>query len=473
MMQMQTEDTGLVEPAARPAFADAADRADLIARYDARVPRYTSYPTANHFSPEVAADQYAGWLGGIGTAKPVDVYVHLPFCSRLCWFCGCHTRVVNRPEPISDYIEWLRREATLIEQVLPQGVWANGLQLGGGTPNLLSRDDMTALFALVNHVFHLAPGADIGAELDPASLTRDWVQAAAHFGLNRASLGVQDLSPVVQAAVNRREGFDTIERSVGWLREAGVRSVNLDLMYGLPHQRVSDVLATLDSVLTLAPDRIAMFGYAHVPWMKPHQKLIAAASLPGPEERLDQSLAAAERMDRAGYVRVGLDHYALPDDDLAVASRTGSLRRTFQGYVASPAQALIGLGASAISNLPQGYVQNQTGELAWRRALEKGVLPVARGCALSDDDRFYGAIIERLMCDLTVDLHAVCERHGRAVADLSGALARLLPMREDGLVVVAAGRIAMTERGAPFVRAVCAVFDTYLRPSAERHAPTV
>ena len=473
MTKTQTDETVVLEPTAPIAGEDAVDRADLIARYDARVPRYTSYPTANHFSPDVTADLYAGWLGAIDPAKPVDVYVHLPFCSRLCWFCGCHTRVVNRPEPVTDYIQWLRREATLIEQVLPQGVWANGLQLGGGTPNLLSREDMVELFKLVNHTFHLAPGANIGAELDPASLTRDWVQAAAHFGLNRASLGVQDLSPVVQAAVNRHEGFDTIERSVGWLREAGVRSVNLDLMYGLPRQRTADVLATLDSVLTLAPDRIAMFGYAHVPWMKPHQKLIAAASLPGPEERLDQSLAAAERLDRAGYVRVGLDHYALPEDDLAVASQTGRLRRTFQGYVASPANTLIGLGASAISNLPQGYVQNQTGELAWRRALEKGVLPVARGYALSDDDRFYGEIIERLMCDLTVDLHAVCGRHGRAVADLADALGQLLPMREDALVVVAGGKIAMTNRGAPFVRAVCAVFDAHLKPSAERHAPTV
>ena len=284
---------------------------------------------------------------------------------------------------------------------------------------------------------------------------------------------MQDLSPTVQAAVNRREGFDTIQRSVGWLREAGIRSINLDLMYGLPHQRTADVLATLDSVLTLAPDRIAMFGYAHVPWMKPHQKLIATASLPGADERLDQSLAAAERLVAVGYVRVGLDHYALPDDDLARACQTGRLMRTFQGYVASPAETLIGLGASSISHLREGYVQNQTTELAWRRALEAGVLPVARGYALNDDDQFYGEIIERLMCDLTVDLHAICNRHGRSVASLERDLATLRPMREDGLVVVAGDRIAMTERGAPFVRAVCAAFDRYLKPSAERHAPAV
>ena len=472
MTQTQTQDLQRVVDAHAPTAAPT-DRADLIARHDARVPRYTSYPTANHFGPDVTAELYAEWLGGIGTAKPVDVYVHLPFCSRLCWFCGCHTRVVNRPEPVTDYVQWLKREATLIEQVLPKGVWANGLHLGGGTPNLLARDDMVELFKVLNHVFHLAPGAEIGAELDPASLTQDWVRAAAHFGLSRASLGVQDLSPDVQAAVNRHEGFDTIQRSVGWLREAGIRSINLDLMYGLPRQRTADVLATLDSVLTLAPDRIAMFGYAHVPWMKPHQKLIATASLPGPEERLEQSLAAADRLVSAGYVAVGLDHYALPDDDLARASQTGRLKRTFQGYVASPAETLIGLGASSISHLREGYVQNQTAELAWRRALEQGTLPVARGYALSDDDRFYGEIIERLMCDLTVDLHAVCERHGRAPHSLEGEIAALLPMREDRLVVIAGGRIAMTERGAPFVRAVCAAFDRYLKPSTQRHAPTV
>jgi oxygen-independent coproporphyrinogen-3 oxidase len=465
--------TVLKDAASGAGEAAPADWSDLIARYDQRVPRYTSYPTANHFGAQVDAGVYADWLGRIGTEKPIEVYVHVPFCSRLCWFCGCHTRAVNRRQPVSDYVSLLRQEAALMELFLPSGVWANGLHLGGGTPNLLSRDDLVELFGVLNHVFHLAPGAEIGAELDPESLTRDWVRAAAHFGLSRASLGVQDLSPAVQAAVNRSESFESIQRAVGWLREAGVRSVNLDLMYGLPLQTKADVIATLDSVLRLEPERIAMFGYAHVPWMKPHQKLIDQTALPAAAERLEQSLAAGERLVRAGYVRVGMDHYALPGDDLAKASLRGSLARTFQGYVARPSETLIGLGASAISHLAGGFVQNLTPELEWRQRIEQGVLPVARGYALSDEDRFRGEIIERLMCDLAVDLEVVCRRHGRLVTSLWSALARLEPMLRDGLIEITGDRIAMTARGAPFVRAACAVFDAYLEPSAGRHAPAL
>ena len=456
----------------QPRVADPS-REDLIARYDARVPRYTSYPTANHFGPEVDAEVVSGWLGAIEPDKPVDVYVHLPFCARLCWFCGCNTRVINNRQPITDYVGWLRREAMLIEQRLPAGVWANGLQFGGGTPNLLSKEDLVDVFGIIRHVFHLAQGADIGAELDPETLTEDWVRAAAHHGLSRASLGVQDLSPQVQAAVNRRESLETIARSVGWLRDAGVRSVNFDLMYGLPHQTTANVQATLDQVLRLEPDRIAMFGYAHVPWMKPHQRLIDATALPGATERLDQSLAAGARLERAGYVRVGLDHYALPTDDMAAAAVAGGLARSFQGYVPRASETLIGLGASAISHYPGGFAQNQTAELSWRQALEKGGLPIARGRALTDEDRFRGDLIERLMCDLEVDTGEVCRRHGRDPAVLAEGMARLTPMQADGLLTLDGGRIVMTERGAPFVRAACAVFDPYLQPSAERHAPAL
>ncbi|HEY2662012.1 MAG TPA: oxygen-independent coproporphyrinogen III oxidase [Caulobacteraceae bacterium] len=450
-----------------------ADQRRLIAKYDGRVPRYTSYPTAVQFTPAVTPDAYLEWLAAIPVAQPVSVYVHVPFCARLCWFCGCHTRVMRRAQPISDYVRWLRTEATLIERVLPKGVWANDLHLGGGTPNLLSRDDLVDLFGILRHVFKLAPGAEISAEIDPTSLTQDWVRAAAHHGLSRASLGVQDLSPLVQAAVNRREDFDTIDRGVGWLRAAGIRSINLDLMYGLPRQSVDDVVSSLDKVLGLAPDRIALFGYAHVPWMKPHQNLIDAADLPGSAARLEQSQTAAVRLEQAGYVRVGLDHYALPDDDLARSARAGRLRRNFQGYVPTASETLIGLGASAISQTPSGFAQNLPTELQWRGALIAGQAPIARGCVLTGEDRFRGEIIERLMCDLAVDLAQICRRHDRALESLNGERAQLEPMRDDGLITIDGDRVAATEQGRPFIRAVCAVFDRYLQPVAARHAPAI
>jgi oxygen-independent coproporphyrinogen-3 oxidase len=338
---------------------------------------------------------------------------------------------------------------------------------------MLSRDDLDRLFKAIQHVFQVSPGAMVAAELDPAVLTRDWVRAAAFHGLSRASLGVQDLSPRVQAAVNRIEPFEVIERAAGWLRAAGVLSINLDLMYGLPRQTVADVNNTLDAVLTLKPERLALFGYAHVPWMKANQQLIQDSELPGPSERLDQSEAAAERLAREGYVRIGLDHYALPDDELARALAEQRLHRNFQGYTTDANAVLIGVGASSISRLPQGFVQNHGLERNWRDAVLRGELPTARGVALTDEDRFRGEIIERLMCDLAVDVESVLARHADIIGtgpDLSAAFARLMPFVDDGLAVLNGSTLTVTEAGRPLVRSMAAVFDAYLDPDAGRHS---
>lgn len=433
----------------------ASQRLRLLERYDQRAPRYTSYPTALDFGSAVDARVYGDWLSALDPADPVSVYVHVPFCARLCWYCGCNTRVVRKPELIADYVQGLIEELILVEQRLPGRMRAGAVHLGGGTPNMLSRDDLVRLFAALRHVFPFRPGVEISAELDPGVLTESWVKAAAFHGLTRASLGVQDLAPHVQEAVNRIEPFEVIERAVGWLRQAGIASVNLDLMYGLPRQRQADVVATLDRVLTLRPERIALFGYAHVPWAKSHQKLISASELAGAEERLEQSLAAADHLIAAGYVAVGLDHFALPDDPLC----QGKLRRNFQGYTIDPYPTLIGLGASSIGRLPQGYVQNQVGELAWRADLDAGRLPVARGLILTDEDRLRGEVIERLMCDFTVDLDAVAARHGQDLAAFAVDLRSLTALRADGLVEIVGGRVAVTALGRPFVRVVAQVFD--------------
>jgi len=457
-------------------LSSAASRDALIARYDGRAPRYTSYPTAVQFTPEVDADEHRAWLGALDPAQAVSLYFHIPFCARLCWYCGCHTRATTRTAPVTDYVDGLIEELALVEAALPGRLRAREVHLGGGTPNMLSRDDMTRLFAALRHVFQLSPGAAVAAELDPAVLTRDWVQAAAFHGLSRASVGVQDLSPRVQQAVNRPESFEMIERAVGWLREAGVLSINLDLMYGLPRQRVTDVVATLDQVVKLRPERLALFGYAHVPWMKSNQQLIREADLPGPSERFEQSEAAAEKLAAEGYVRIGLDHYALPDDELAIALAEHRLHRNFQGYTTDANAVLIGLGASSISKLPRGFVQNHAQERLWREAINAGRLPTARGVALTAEDRFRGEIIESLMCDLAVDLDAVRARHRQAATDLPDlglSLRRLAPFVEDGLVVAEGGRVAVTEVGRPLVRSVAATFDAYFDPEAVRHSRSV
>jgi len=458
---------------ADPAAALHLRRLALLPRYEGRAPRYTSYPTAVQFTGAVTPATYADWLADLPLDDPLSIYVHVPFCARLCWFCGCNTRVVTRPDPIRDYVRVLTKEIGMVQALLPGRAKAREIHLGGGTPNMLEPADLDRLFGALRGAFDVTADAEIAAELDPLRLTEGWVQAAARHGLTRASLGVQDLSPDVQAAVNRREPFALIQQAADWLRAAGVRSLNLDLMYGLPRQRHADVIATVDQVLTLQPDRIALFGYAHVPWVKPHQKLIDEGALPGAAERLDQSQAAAERLQAAGYVAIGLDHFARADDALALGRGDGTVRRNFQGYTTDGCQTLLGFGASAIGRLPQGFVQNLPAELAWKQAVEAGRLATARGVAVTAEDRFRGEIIETLMCRLGVDLAAVCARHGRDLSTLTREREALAAMQRDGVVRRRGDTVEVTELGAPYLRQVCAVFDAYLEPEAVRHSTAV
>jgi oxygen-independent coproporphyrinogen-3 oxidase len=445
----------------------------LVAKYDGRAPRYTSYPTAVQFTPAVNADTYRTWLAKLDPAEAISLYLHIPFCTRLCWYCGCSTRVVNQHGPIRDYVHYLLRELALLEDALPSRLPVEAIHFGGGTPNTLAIDEVDAIFAAIARVFARRDDVEIAAELDPSALSREWVRAAAKHGLNRASLGVQTLDRTVQQAVNRNESYEDIAACVGWLRDAGVASVNLDLMYGLPHQTTRNMLQTVESILALRPERIALFGYAHVPWMKAHQKLIDENALPGPDERLDQSEQAAARLMREGYVRIGLDHFALPNDDLAIASSVGALRRNFQGYTTDEAPTLLGVGASAISATREGFAQNDAQEIAWRAAIDRDRLPIVRGVARTPEDAFRGEIIERLMCDLTVDLAAVCSRHGRAVHSLANELERLRAFEADGLLTLDHARVTLSPAGRLLMRSVCTVFDAYLDPEAGRHSKAI
>jgi oxygen-independent coproporphyrinogen-3 oxidase len=463
-MAMQTETT---------TFELQSARAALIARYDGRAPRYTSYPTAVQFTPDVDEAVYRAWLNDLPSDEPLSLYLHIPFCARLCWYCGCNSRVVRRRETIASYVRLLTAEIGLLAEAQPAPMTVSAVHLGGGSPNALAPGDIGAIFAALEGAFRLAPDMEVAAELDPTGLTRDWVAAAAARGLTRASLGVQALAPQVQRAVNRADTLDNIADAMAWLRAAGVASINLDLMYGLPHQSVENTLATLDQVLPLRPERLALFGYAHVPWMKAHQRLIDEAALPGPAERLAQSEEAEARILADGYERIGLDHFALPGDSLAIAQAEGRLRRNFQGYTTDQATTLLGLGASAIGALPGGYVQNLADEVAWRAAVGEGRLPIARGVAFTADDRLRGEIIGRLMCEFAVDLAAVCARHGVAVEALAPELARLDSFVDDGLVCRDGPRLTVTETGRRLVRSIAAVFDAYLRPDATRHSRAI
>lgn len=447
--------------------------ADLIAAYDQRVPRYTSYPTAPHFSADIDGATYARWLQALPPNAALSLYLHVPFCAHLCLFCGCHTTVVNRTEPVEAYARTLLAEIDLLAAIIGRRLEVRQIHWGGGTPTMLPPASLRAIDARLREKFHVPPGAEIAIEVDPRTLDTPALETLAATGVTRASIGVQDFDPVVQRAIDRIQPWRATATAVAGLRRIGLRSINLDLLYGLPHQTEASIAATAQLALTLLPERIAVFGYAHVPWMKKHQALLPEASLPNALARHAQSRAAECILHRAGYTAIGLDHFARPDDELALAARSGRLHRNFQGYTIDDAPILLGLGASSIGSLPQGYVQNAAGVPAWRDAIRDGRLPVARGITLTPQDRLRRAVIERIMCDLNVDLAAVASQHGAAPSSLMDAAPALEQMTRDGLIRWSGYRLAVTDIGRPFLRMVAAAFDTYLRAGATRHAVAV
>ena len=457
--------------------ASNIDHLRVQARAETRAPRYTSYPTAVQFGPDVDAETYAEWLVAIADDKPVSLYVHIPFCRpfcrRLCWYCGCNMQVARGPETVTDYVKKLDREIELVFWARGRGLPVSALHLGGGSPDCLSPSDLERLFASLRDAFSLTPGMDFDVEIDPAYLNSDFIHAAGRLGLTRASLGVQTFAPEVQEAINRPQSFETVAETATLLRDVGVKSLNFDLMYGLPRQSVSDVLSTLDQAMTLRPDRIALFAYAHMPNLEPHQKRIDPDALPDAQARLDQAEAAASWLTEAGYMRIGLDHFALPEDALARAATAGTLHRNFQGYTTDTAETLIGLGVSAISRLPQGYAQNAHDLETWTAALDRGRLPTARGIALRDDDRLRAEAIERLMCDGAVDVAALCRRFGVALDAVEDVWPVLLQFEDENLVQLDGARVRVTARGRPLVRTVCTAFDRYLDPLAGRQSRAI
>ena len=337
----------------------------------AAVPRYTSYPAVPHFSSDFPASTYRDWLGRLDTSVPVSMYLHVPFCRTLCWYCGCNMRLVSRYEPVADYVETLLKEIELAAAV-PGRLTLSHLHWGGGTPTALEPDDLARLMDAVFRHFDPVPGAELAIESDPRTLTPAMTRRIGELGFTRASFGVQEFDPKVQAAINRVQSADMVREAIDGLRHAGVSGINVDLIYGLPHQTVDSLTATVQACVAMQPDRLALFGYAHVPWMAKKQKLIDEAALPDTEARGAQAAAAAETLSAAGYEAIGLDHFALPGDELAVAARSGGLRRNFQGYTTDRAETLLGLGVTSIGRTPDGFVQNNPGRRGRRAAGGQG-----------------------------------------------------------------------------------------------------
>lgn len=445
-----------------------------LAKYAERaVPRYTSYPTAPHFTAKCSETIYRDWLVRLDPDEPISLYLHVPFCRQMCWYCGCNMKLAGRYGPISDYVRHLFAEIDLVAEALPTRMSVKHLHLGGGTPTVLSPEDLAALISHLNDHFRLTADTERAIESDPRTLTGPMMRTIGSLGFTRVSFGVQEFDPTVQAAINRIQPPEMVTQATAGLRAAGVRGINFDLIYGLPHQTTAAIHRTVEQCAEMQPDRIALFGYAHVPWLAKNQRMISADALPGAAERAAQAEDAANTLVARGYVRIGIDHFALPGDALALAAANGTLRRNFQGYTSDSAQTLIGIGATAIGYTPQGFVQNVAETGAWSRAVMEDRLPVARGHAMDADDSLRAHVIERIMCDGYVDL----KNAGRAFefseswyADEMPALAKLA---DDGIILCANGRLSLTKVGLPLARVVAAVFDTYLSTGTARHSAAV
>lgn len=449
-------------------------RPDLAACYgQERLPRYTSYPTAPHFSATIGPKTYAEWLKAIPPRACASLYLHVPFCRSMCWYCGCHTQIARRDEPISVYAAALRCELDLVSRQIERRIDVDHIHFGGGTPTIMAPELFVDLIGSIRHAFFVLPSAEIAIEIDPRTLTSRMVDALKLGGVNRASLGVQSFDPVVQRAINRVQSFEETKEATTRLRRAGISGINFDLIYGLPYQTVASCLDTVRRCVELRPDRFSVFGYAHVPSFKKHQRKIAEAWLPDSLERLDQSYAIANALKEAGYIQIGLDHFALPGDAMAAAQRDGRLRRNFQGYTTDTSNVLLGFGASAIGHLPQGYVQNEVNTRVYCETIAGGRLATVKGYALTEDDRLRAEIIERIMCDFGVDLDPICARHGSAAEEMLKSAPRLKDLISSGVVELEGASLAVKDDSRFLVRSVAAAFDAHLDGSKQLHSRAV
>lgn len=444
-------------------FGSAREWTYLEAHASAQIPRYTSYPPANRFSPTISAVDAAQALRALPAQGALSLYLHIPFCKKLCWYCGCHTSVPTIADPVQSYVDALVAEMDHVAGLLPASMRVTHIHFGGGSPDILQPHQVRQIFAAVRKGFRIDTAAEIAAELDPRGVSPEVVDAFVAGGLNRVSLGVQVLDPGVQARINRVQSRAVVDAAIDSIRRAGISHLNIDIMYGLPGQTREHVVETALFAATRNADRIATFGYAHVPWMKRHQKGIAVADLPAGEARFRQAEAAAVTLMEAGYTQIGFDHFAAPNDALAIAERAGHLRRNFQGYTDDNAIALIGFGASAISSLPGLIYQNASDTAAYREQTAAG-LPVARGVKLTEADVRTGRVIEKILCDFAVNVPG----------DLLIAACPLLsPMIMDGLAELSGTRLTVTERGRPYVRNIASCFDRDFHAAPARHSIAV
>jgi oxygen-independent coproporphyrinogen-3 oxidase len=439
----------------------------LLQRFDIPGPRYTSYPTADRFVDAFDPEAFAGWLAKRGETAgklPLSLYVHLPFCNTVCYYCACNKVITKDHGRTAEYLQALAKEVELIDGLLTGPRTIEQLHFGGGTPTFLSNDELRQLMAMLTKVFPLAPKGEYSIEIDPRSTPPDKVAALGELGFNRMSVGVQDFEPEVQKAVNRLQSFEMTQATIDAARKAGFKSVNLDLIYGLPKQSRTTFAKTLDKVLVLSPERIALYHYAHLPERFKPQRRIEAADLPSSQEKMGIMLDAIQRLTEAGYQYIGMDHFAKATDDLARAQQQGRLHRNFQGYSTRPDCDLIGLGVSSISKIGPTYSQNVRELDEYYDRLKNGMLPTVRGVLLDMDDLVRRAVIMALMCHFEVSKEAIEQSHLIKFDEyFKREIAALKPFQDEGLVENTPEWVSVTPRGKLLIRAIAMSFDRYLR----------
>ena len=447
---------------------------DLARKYDVAGPRYTSYPPATKFTDTIAWPELAKKISANNqTSRGLSLYFHIPFCETLCWFCGCTTVIALNHKQGDTYIDYLEREIAQMAKLLNPQRKVVQLHWGGGSPTFLSPDQTRRLGGIIRKHFTFSDDIEAGVEIDPRRLTREHIVALREIGFNRASLGVQDFEPKVQEAVHRLQPRDMTEQVLDWVRELGFGSVSFDLIYGLPHQTVESFNRTLDIVLEMRPDRLAVFSYAHVPWLKPAQKILEQsrnAGLPTPKLKLELLKTAIERLtENDRYVYIGMDHFARPDDELAVAQKKKQLQRNFQGYSTRAGADIYAFGMSAISQIPDVYWQNEKELPDYYAALDAGNIPIQRGYFMTDEDKIRRETIMRVMCDLSLDYAVMSQKLGINFAEhFANELAALAPFEADGLVRRSSSGFEVTDTGRLFIRNIAMCFDNTLAPAHER-----
>jgi oxygen-independent coproporphyrinogen-3 oxidase len=450
---------------------------DLVQKYNVAGPRYTSYPPATKFTEALTWPQLADRiLENNKTERDLSLYFHIPFCETLCWFCGCTTVITLNHSQGQTYINYLEKEVARMATLINPRRKVVQLHFGGGSPTFLSPDEIRRLGAIIHKYFKFSDDIEAGVEIDPRRLTRDHVVALREVGFNRASLGVQDFEPAVQEAVHRIQPREMTQQTIDWLREMNFTSVNLDLIYGLPHQTVESFNRTLDIVLGMQPDRLAVFSYAHVPWVKPAQKILEQKVLPSPETKLQLLKNVIERLtENNQYTYIGMDHFARPKDELVLAQRNKTLQRNFQGYSTRGNADIYAFGMSAISQIPDAYWQNEKDLLKYYAALDAGKVPVVRGYVVTEEDKIRRETIMRVMCDLDLNYAAMSQRLGIDFASyFEREIESLSAFEADGLVKRSETGLEVTDKGRLFIRNIAMCFDNTLTAVGERkHSKTI